>query len=130
MASRRHSNHEEGRSFDALKSAIAAARSKRTALVSIHPNLHLLHPMARITRSRSDTGYTDAVEAGAKRKRPANATIRASLKRRKAESSQAAYESGTDEEEASEAEVNGHSERENDEPDGDDCEAIISFPEW
>jgi len=85
--------------------------------------------MARITRSRSDTGYTDAVEAGAKRKRPTNATLRASPKRRKAESSQATYESKTDEEEASEVEANGHSEREHDEPDGDDCEAILSFPE-
>lgn len=80
--------------------------------------------MARITRSRSDSGHIDLVETGTKRKRPANAAMRASLKRRKAESPTPAYESET-EEEVLEVEENSDSEREHDESDADDCEALI-----
>jgi hypothetical protein len=79
--------------------------------------------MARITRSRSDSTYPDLVETGAKRKRPANAAMRASLKRRKAESPQPVDEFETEEE--SEAEENTDSECNHDESDEDDCEATI-----
>lgn len=81
--------------------------------------------MARITRSRSDSSYLELVETGAKRKRPANAAMRASLKRRKAESPQPVDEFETEEE--SEAEEITGSERDRDESDDDCCEATIFF---
>lgn len=123
MAAHRHTNHQEGKSFNALKSAVSAARSKRTALVSLHPNLQSLNPMARLTRSRSDSAYTDLVEPGTKRKRSANAAARAGLKRRKADSPVSIIHTVAekDEEEASESHNDEESEPEDGESDADDC---------
>lgn len=124
MAAHRHTNHKEGKSsFNALKSAVSAARSKRTALVSLHPNLQSLNPMARLTRSRSDSAYTDLVEPGTKRKRSANAATRAGLKRRKADSPLSINNAipEKDEEEASGSRTDEQSEPEHEESDADDC---------